>query len=774
MSEDGRRSRAQPPPEDLAAMRISSPTPYAAGLPSIVATARRAADEMGVGRSLRTLRSINQPGGFDCQSCAWPEPDSDRRTIEFCENGAKAVAWEATRRRATPELFAEHTVRELSLQSDEWLGAQGRITEPVVLRDGSSTYEPIGWDDAFRLIADELHALTSPDAAAFYTSGRTSNEAAFLYQLFVRQFGTNNLPDCSNMCHESSGVALGETIGVGKGTVSLDDFAHADAIFIVGQNPGTNHPRMLTTLEAAKRRGATIVSINPLDETGLRRFKHPQNPIELLGRGTRLADVVLRVRVNGDVALLQGIAKALLEREARHPGSTLADDFIRDSTSGFDSFATSIRQARWDELVAAAGVPRADIERAAEIFARSDRTITCWGMGITQHRNAVANIQEIVNLHLLRGQVGMPGAGLCPVRGHSNVQGDRTVGITERPRPEFLDALGAAFDFAPPRSRGYDTVETIRAMHDGRVQVLFALGGNFLQATPDTEYTAEALRRCRLTVHVSIKLNRAHLVAGRRALILPCLGRSERDLQRSREQFVSTENSMSVVQMSRGVLDPAAPMLLSEPQIVARLAQAVLGSRSTVDWEGLAADYDRIRDCIERVVPGFDNYNERVRQPGGFYLPNAARERRFLTPSGKAHFSVHAVSPLPLTAQQLLLTTVRSHDQFNTTVYGPNDRYRGVRGGRRVVFMHRDDIRDRGLADGDAVDLTSHHDGEQRRVERFRVVEYDIPRGCAAAYFPEANPLVPLSSVAEKSNTPASKSVPISVARSRPLSPTGS
>jgi molybdopterin-dependent oxidoreductase alpha subunit len=567
------------------------------------------------------------------------------------------------------------------------------------------------------------------------------------------------------MCHESSGTALTETIGVGKGTVTLADFALAEAIVIIGQNPGTNHPRMLTTLEDAKRRGATIVAINPLDETGLKRFKHPQDARDMLGRGTRLADLVLRVRVNGDVAVLQGIAKELLEREQRAPGSVVDRQFVHDHTSGFDAYADAIRRASWDDVVAHGSVSRDAIARAADVFARSERTITCWGMGLTQHRNAVANIQEIVNLHLLRGQIGKPGAGLCPVRGHSNVQGDRTVGIWERPRPEFLDALGRAFGFEPPRHHGFDTVETIRAMHAGRVKVLFAIGGNFLQATPDTEYTAAALRRCRLTAHVSIKPNRGHLVAGERALILPCLGRSERDLQASGEQLVSTENSMGVVQMSRGVLEPASPYLLSEPAIVARLARATLGVRGTANWEWLVADYDRIRDAIDRVIPGFERYNERVRDPGGFYLPNRAKAREFLTATGKANFTVHPLPDAQLAPGQLILTTVRSHDQFNTTIYGLNDRYRGIRGGRRVVFMNADDMRERGLDDGVVVDITSHHDGEQRQALRFRVVEYDVPRGCAAAYFPEANVLVAAGSVAEKSNTPASKSIVVTVER---------
>jgi molybdopterin-dependent oxidoreductase alpha subunit len=754
-----------PPEDDLSKIEISNPASSAAGIGGVVASFRHAFAEMGVRRSLRTLTAINQKDGYDCQSCAWPDPDGDRHLAEFCENGAKATAWEATTRRATPALFAQQGITELSARSDHELGELGRLTHPMLLRRGASHYERVSWDDAFALIASELNELESPDQAVFYTSGRTSNEAAFLYQLFVRQFGTNNLPDCSNMCHESSGTALLETIGVGKGTVTLEDFDRAQAIFIAGQNPGTNHPRMLSTLQRAKRNGATIVGINPLAETGLRRFKQPQEVLGLLGRGTEIADFLVRVRVGGDVALFQGIAKSLIERDARGEVS-LDCEFIANSTDGFDAYVRALTLTPWERIVAASGVPFEDIIRAADVFAKSDRTITCWGMGLTQHVNAVANIQEIVNLHLLRGQIGKPGAGLCPVRGHSNVQGDRTVGIWERPRPEFLDRLGSAFGFTPPRDHGVDTVGAIRAMHAGQVKVFFALGGNFLQATPDTEYVARALRSCRLTVHVSIKPNRAHLVTGEQALILPCLGRSERDVQASGGQVVTTENSMGIVQASRGVLEPASPELMSEPAIVARLARATLGSRSAVPWDDLVGDYDRIRDAIERVIPIFERYNERVRVPGGFYLPNPARERQFLTVTGTARFTIHALPTFDLQPGQLIMTTVRAHDQFNTTIYAPNDRYRGVKNGRRVLFMNPDDMRERDLAAEMVVDITSHHGGEERQARHFRVVPYDVPRGCAAAYFPEANVLVPHDHVAAGSNTPASKAVVVTVRRS--------
>ena len=730
----------------------------AGGVPSIIAAVKTISDEMGLLRGARTMLKVNQVGGVDCPGCAWPEPDQKRSHFEFCENGAKHVADEATRKRVTPEFFQKWSVAELVEQSDQWLNAQGRLTHPMLLNRDASHYEPVSWDDAFELLAGELNSLNYPDQAIFYTSGRTSNEAAFLYQLFVRQFGTNNLPDCSNMCHESSGTALHETIGVGKGTVTLEDFDQAQAIFVIGQNPGTNHPRMLASLERAKRNGCKLVHINPLPEVGMTRFKHPQHVLSLFGSGTELADLFLQVRINGDVALLKGISKAVLAHE-----DALDRDFITCYTNGFDEFVSALQDISWSEIVEQSGVARELIEQAAEIFVASERTIFCWAMGLTQHRNAVANIQEIVNLMLLRGQLGKPGAGLCPVRGHSNVQGDRTVGIWERPTEVFLDRLGEAFDFEPPRNHGYDTVRAIHAMHDGQAKVFFALGGNFLSATPDTDFTAAALRRCRLTAHVSTKLNRSHLITGDRALILPCLGRTEIDVQFRGPQFVTTENSMGVVQISRGSLEPASSELLSEPQIVARLARATLEHRTTVNWEELAGNYDEIRECIERVVPGFEDYNERVREPGGFYLPNAVRNRVFNTKSGKAEFTVHELPKHDLGPDQFLMMTIRSHDQFNTSVYTSNDRYRGIYDNRRVVFLNREDIAAAGFELLQVVDLVSHFEGEERVARRFVVVPYDIPTRCAATYFPEANVLVPVRYVALKSNTPVSKSVVISI-----------
>jgi molybdopterin-dependent oxidoreductase alpha subunit len=717
---------------------------------------------MGLVRGTQALAKLNQAGGIDCPGCAWPEPDTDRH-LEFCENGAKHLAEEATTKRVTAEFFRQWSVVDLSQKSDQWLGAQGRITQPMVLRHNASHYEAIDWEEAFQLVANELNTLDHPDQAIFYTSGRTSNEAAFLYQLFVRQFGTNNLPDCSNMCHESSGTALSETIGVGKGTVSLSDFDLAQAIFVIGQNPGTNHPRMLSTLLQAKRNGCKIVHVNPLPEAGMTHFKHPQEFLTWLGKGTPMADLFLQVRVNGDVALLKALMKEVLDREERQPGRVLDHAFIRDYTSGFEDFAGTLAQVHWGDLLDQCGVPKTKIEEAAEIFVESERTIFCWAMGLTQHRNAVANIQEIVNLMLLRGQIGKPGAGFCPVRGHSNVQGDRTMGIWERPPESFLDQLGAEFQFEPPRKHGYDTVRAIQAMHEGRAKVFFALGGNFLSATPDTEYTADALRRTRLTAHVSTKLNRAHLVTGEQALILPCLGRTEVDVQAAGAQFVTTENSMAVVQSSQGRFAPASPYLISEPAIVARLARATLGNRTTVDWDHFVADYDRIRERIEKVVPGFADYNQRVRQPGGFYLPNAARERVFKTVDGRARFTVHGLPLHDLKNNQYLMMTIRSHDQFNTSIYSPNDRYRGIHNGRRVVLLNPDDIIQAGFEAYQKVDLVSHFEDEERIARGFTLVPYDIPRRCAATYFPEANVLVPVRSVAEKSNTPTSKSVVISI-----------
>ncbi|MCC3765033.1 FdhF/YdeP family oxidoreductase [Glycomyces sp. TRM65418] len=744
---------------------VRRPKRHAAGLAAVASSLRFVGSQTGIKRGLPLLRDVNQTDGFDCPGCAWPEP-THRHPAEFCENGAKAVAEEATRRRVDPEFFAAHAVADLAEKSGYWLGQQGRITEPVHLAEGATHYTPIGWDDAFALIAAELADLAHPDAAAFYTSGRTSNEAAFLYQLFARKLGTNNLPDCSNMCHESSGAALAETIGIGKGSVTLDDLHRADLIIVAGQNPGTNHPRMLTALEKAKRAGARIVAVNPLPEAGMQRFDNPQTARGLAGRGTDLTDLFLQIKVGGDLALFSVLNRMLLRADA------IDREFIDEHTHGFEAFAAHHVAGDDAEALAEAvrrtGLPEADVQRLLAMVLDADRIVVCWAMGLTQHRHAVPTIREIVAFLLLRGNIGRPGAGVCPVRGHSNVQGDRTMGVWERMPDRFLDALGAEFDFAPPRDHGLDTVGAIRAMRDGRVRVFFAMGGNFVAATPDTAATETAMRRCRLTVHVSTKLNRSHVVTGSRALILPALGRTDIDMpavasgrgRRGDAQFVTVEDSMGIVHASRGSVPPLSPHMRSEIAIVTGLARAVFGPDDPVPWEDFAADYDRIRERIERVVPGFADYNARTRVPGGFALPHAPRDARvFPTATGKANFTVNPVTSPEAGPGRLLLQTLRSHDQFNTTVYGLDDRYRGIHEGRRVVLVNPEDAAELGLRDGDYCDLVSEWTDGDRRAPHFKIVHYPTARGCAAAYFPETNVLVPLDSVAEFSNTPTSKSI---------------
>ncbi|MEU5806903.1 FdhF/YdeP family oxidoreductase [Streptomyces sp. NPDC047718] len=751
----------KPPADDPVqdAPQVAPPKRAAAGLPAIGHTLRIAQAQMGVARTARTLLKVNQKDGFDCPGCAWPEGDK-RHTAEFCENGAKAVAEEATLRRVTPDFFAAHPLDDLAGRSGYWLGQQGRITRPMLLErgaqpDGADRYEAVSWERAFEIIAEELNALASPDEALFYTSGRTSNEAAFLFQLFAREFGTNNLPDCSNMCHESSGSALTETIGIGKGSVSLEDLHQADLIIVAGQNPGTNHPRMLSALEKAKASGAKIISVNPLPEAGTERFKNPQTPLGML-RGTPLSDLFLQIRIGGDQALFRLLNKLVIETEG-----AVDEDFVREHTHGYEDLAAAAEEAAWAETLTATGLTRPEIERALAMVLASERTIVCWAMGLTQHKHAVATIREVVNLLLLRGNIGRPGAGVCPVRGHSNVQGDRTMGIFERPAPAFLDALDREFGITSPRHHGYDVVRSIEALRDGKAKVLFAMGGNFVGATPDTEVTEAAIRRASLTVHVSTKLNRSHAVTGRRALILPTLGRTDKDVQASGRQFVTVEDSMGMVHASRGNLAPASPHLLSEPAIVARMARAVLGDASTTPWEEFERDYAAIRDRISRVVPGFEDFNARAARPEGFRLPHAPRdERRFPTATGKANFTAAPVEYPRLPEGRLLLQTLRSHDQYNTTIYGLDDRYRGITGGRRIVMVHPEDAAELGLADGSYTDLVGEwKDGVERRAPGFRVVHYPTARGCAAAYYPETNVLVPLDSTADTSNTPASKSV---------------
>ncbi|HEY1394432.1 MAG TPA: FdhF/YdeP family oxidoreductase [Methylibium sp.] len=747
--------------------------PYPAGGWGALRSVARQLMQQGIpAKGAKTMLSANRPDGFDCPGCAWPDRNH-ASSFEFCENGVKAVAAEATARRATPEFFAQHTVSWLAEQSDFFLEDQGRLTHPMAYDAASDRYLPIGWDQAFALIARHLNALPDPNQAIFYTSGRTSNEAAFLYQLFVREYGTNNFPDSSNLCHEPSGVALRASIGVGKGTVTLADFEQADAIFIFGQNPGTNHPRMLGELRAAAKRGAHILSFNPLRERGLERFANPQSPLEMATLGaTRISSHYYQLKIGGDLAALKGIIKHLIEREDCGEG-VLDHTFIAEHTTGFDALAADVRAETWEAIETESGLSREQLREAAEVYARAERVIACWGMGITQHQHSVATIQMIANLLLLRGNIGRPGAGACPVRGHSNVQGDRTMGIHEKPAPAFLDRLGQVFDFEPPRGPGLNAVEAIAAIRDSRAKVFFAMGGNFAAATPDTAATWQALRRCELTVHVATKFNRSHVVHGQAALVLPCLGRTEVDLQAGGPQGVTVEDSMSMVHLSAGINAPASEQLLSEPAIVACLAVATLGARSKTPWLWLIEDYARIRDKIAAVFDDFQGFNERVRVPGGFRLRNMASERIWATPGRRAVFHAHAV-PRDLAIHRarrreldrlvFTLATVRSHDQYNTTIYGHDDRYRGVYGQRRVLFIHAEDLRDLGMQAGAWVDLKSiAADGEERVVRRFKLVAYNIPRGCLAAYYPETNGLLPLSSVAEGAGTPTSKSIPVLV-----------
>lgn len=760
--------------DELGDLEVGELKNTAAGINAITDTLKNTLGKMGVVRGARALLKLNQKGGIDCQSCAWADPEEHRTYAEFCENGAKAMADEGTTKRVTPDFFAGYSVAELSEKSDRWLNAQGRLTQPMILREGATHYELISWENAFQTLAAEMNSLAAPDEAVFYTSGRTSNEAAFLYQLFARQFGTNNLPDCSNMCHESTSYALTESIGLGKASIRLDDLENTDLIIIIGQNPGTNAPRMMSSLQEAKRNGARIIAVNPMPEAGLMNFINPNPqhypnplmfPVDVLGnRSSPLADLHLPLRIGGDMAVLKGMMKVLLEMEKQNPGAVFDHEFIAEKTSGFDEFIENLEKIPWSEILEQSGLTRGQIIEAARMYASANRVITCWAMGVTQHKHAVDTIQDIASLHLLRGNIGRQGAGLCPVRGHSNVQGDRSMGIWEKMRDDFRANLEKEFNFKTPEKDGFDTVEAIKAMHAGQAKVFFAMGGNFLSATPDTHYTAEALRNCNLTAQVITKLNRTALVTGKKSLILPCLGRSEKDFQNGAEQFVSTENTMLQVQQSKGIFEPLSEHLRSEPWIVAQLAKAVLGEKTTVEWDALVSDYDRIRGAISRVVAGCENYNEKIRKPGGFYMPNQPREGVFPNKAGKALFKTSELRRIELKDGELLMTTIRAHDQFNTTVYEHNDRYRGIRGSRRVIFMNEADIEARNLRNGQVVDLTSYFTDGQRRAEKFIVVSYPIPRKCAATYFPEANVLVPLDSTAEKSNCPTSKLVIITVA----------
>ncbi|WP_419321077.1 FdhF/YdeP family oxidoreductase [Caulobacter sp. ErkDOM-E] len=732
----------------------------AGGWGALKAVAGALSDQETVIEGGRTLLSANQPEGFDCPGCAWPDP-KHTSSFEFCENGAKAVAWEATSKRASPEAFERHTVSELLTWSDHAIEDLGRLTEPMAYDAASDRYLAIGWDEAFARTGAALRALDHPDQAEFYASGRASNEAAFLYQLLGRRFGTNNFPDCSNMCHEPTSVGLPDSIGMGKGSVTLEDFDHADLILCFGHNPGTNHPRMMGTLREASKRGAAILAFNPLRERSLEKFASPQDAMEMATlSSTPIASAYYQLTIGGDALAVQGMMKAVLALQA------VDRDFISEHTAGFEALVEALDVLTWEEIEAGSGLSRAQIEEAAGVYARSKATILCYGMGLTQHRDSSGTVQQLVNLLLLKGNIGRPGAGICPLRGHSNVQGARTVGVAEKPGAALLDSLRDVFDFEPPREHGHTVVEAIEAMERGEATVFLGLGGNFAVAAPDPIRTFAAMRRLDFAVHIATKPNRTHLLVGQESLLLPCLGRTEIDIQASGRQAVTVEDSMSMVHASRGLNPPASEQLKSEPAIVAGIARAVLGQDDAVDWSGLVADYDRIRDLIARVFPGaFDNYNERIRVPGGFRLPVPPSDRVWKTASGKANFMAHAPKagdPRQGDPDVMILTTLRSHDQYNTTIYGLDDRYRGVFGRRDVVFANPDDIAARGLSSGDRIDLAAAFDaGGQRVVRGFTLVARDIPRGCLAAYYPETNILVDLDDRDTRSGTPAYKSVPV-------------
>jgi molybdopterin-dependent oxidoreductase alpha subunit len=742
---------------------LNSPKNSAAGIPAVISTMKYGIRNMGVINSITKLSKVNDFHGFDCPGCAWPDPDSHRSFAEFCENGAKAVSDEATKSRADSDFWSKWSVSELSQKSDYWLNSQGRLTEPMILNPDSKHYQPISWNDAFDIIADNLLLLDNPDEAIFYTSGRTSNEAAFLWQLLARRFGTNNLPDCSNMCHESSGVALNESIGIGKGTVTLDDFNSADLIIVVGQNPGTNHPRMLTALRDAKKKGASIISINPLIETGMKKFKHPQNPIEMLGFGSKIADKHLKVKINSDQALFRAFSKSLIE------SGNVDEIFIDKYTNGYEDYRKIVLESDFSELSDITGIQLQEILDVGEKVSQSKSTIVCWAMGITQHKNSVSTIQEIVNFLLLGGNIGKKGAGVCPVRGHSNVQGDRTVGINHKPSSIFIDSLEKSTGIRSPEKHGFDSVEAVKAMEKGLGKVFLAMGGNFLSAMSDTNRTSTALSNCNLTVHISTKPNRSHLVTGKTGLILPCLGRTEEDIsQIAGKQFVTVENSMGIVHSSTGTFKPASDKLISEPAIVSGIAGALESrlERSGIPWKNLSENYDLIRDLIENTIPGFEDYNVRIKSKSGFYLPNPPRDSRtFKTKNGLANFVSNDIS-YAKSSDKFMMMTIRSHDQYNTTIYGLDDRYRGIKNGRRVVLMNNIDIVNLGLSKGSMVDLSSEMKSGLVVSPNWFVVPYEIPEGNIATYFPESNILIPLDSVADRSNTPTSKSVPISITKS--------
>ncbi|MFG6685934.1 FdhF/YdeP family oxidoreductase [Mariniflexile sp. HNIBRBA6329] len=750
-------------PEVFTNLKTKTPPTNSVGFGALKAAIGHAAKYMNPADALKISLKLNQKGGFDCPGCAWPDPDDERSPLgEYCENGMKAMAEEAQNKTIGETFFQKHSVDELASWSDFEIGKSGRLSEPMFLEAGASHYQPISWEDAFAKVASHLNTLENPDEAVFYTSGRTTNEAAFLYQLFVREFGTSNLPDCSNMCHEASGSALSETLGIGKGSVTLDDLYKAEVVMVIGQNPATNHPRMLTALEKCKNNGGKIIAINPLPEVGVIKFTNPQNPLKLLTGGTKLADVFVPITINGDVAFIKAVLIKLLEKEELE-GGVFDTEFISAYTAGYDDFILDLKTYNFDNCLKLSGVSKEVFDEAFHLISNNQKIIICWAMGLTQHQNAVDNIRELVNLLLLKGSIGKEGAGTCPVRGHSNVQGDRTVGIWESAPQAFLDKIEAKYGFKPSTKHGYSVIDAIKAMHQKKAKVFFGMGGNFISAVPDTEYAAQALGNCNLTVHVSTKLNRSHLVTGKEALILPCLGRSEKDYQKTGIQVQSVENSMGIVSSTKGILEPCSDKLLSEVAVVCGVAHATLKDRSKIHWLQYQDDYNLVRDDIQEVVDGFEDYNTKLKQPSGFYLPNGARVRQFKTKTGKANFTINKLPEWKLKDDELIMMTIRSHDQFNTTIYGLNDRYRGIYNERRIIFMNREDMEIRGLKEQQVVNLKSEFNGVVRKANKFKVVGYDIPKNCCATYFPETNVLVPLDSFAHTAKTPASKSVIITL-----------
>lgn len=749
------------PPEEFSNIKITPIKKKAVGIPAIVSTMKHISKELGIWQGIKVLNKMNQKDGFDCPGCAWPDPDGKRSKLgEYCENGAKAIAEEATRKRVDPAFFSKYSVEEMSNWTDYKIGKSGRITEPMYLKEGASKYEPISWENAFELIGSKLKSLDSPHEAVFYTSGRTSNEAAYMYQLFARQLGTNNLPDCSNMCHESSGAGLSETVGIGKGSVTLEDLHIAEVIVVMGQNPGTNHPRMLGALEKCKNNGGTVVSVNPIPEAGNNVFVDPQNPLSIIKGGAQLTDLFLQVKINGDVALMKAALFLMLEAEEKNPGKVFDLEFINEFTDNYSEFIADIKQLDYQEAVNESGISEDQIRAFAQLLIDKKKIIICWAMGLTQHENGVQNVREVVNILLAKGSIGKPGAGTCPVRGHSNVQGDRTMGIWEKPKEGFLSKLDERFKINVPREHGVDAVESIEAMNENKIKVFIALGGNFVSATPDSEFTGKSVQNCDLTVQISTKLNRSHLITGQEALILPCISRSETDVQKSGTQYLTVENSMGIVHKSTGSFEPASPNLISEHAIIGGIANATFID-SPVNWTEMVDDYSVIRDHIEATIDGFNDFNKRVQNRAGFYLPNGARDRNFDTSNKKAKFTINPIPKRKIENGNLIMMTIRTHDQYNTTIYGMDDRYRGILNERRVVLMNKKDMALQGFKQFEVVDIVSYFNGKERHASNFKIVEYDIADGCVASYFPETNVLVPIDSVAKKSNTPVSKFIEV-------------